>query len=109
MASSPPDPGRRGPLTRLQLALRWVWLAIGVVLLVLLLWVVVFMVRESAGGGGGAISADSARKDSARAARVEPLRYDLPDTIHGSATRIVQIRRGTGYRYSSRAESRAVT
>ncbi|HET7229534.1 MAG TPA: hypothetical protein VFJ16_05995 [Longimicrobium sp.] len=98
LSSSPP------PRSRLQLWLRWVWLGVGVLVLVLLVWAVVFMIHESAGGGGPA-GADSARSGSVRS--VEPLRYDPPERVGGSATRIVQIRRGSGYRYSSRALSSA--
>ena len=106
MPSSLPPADARPPMTRLQLALRWVWLIIGVLLLVLLLWAVVFMLRESAGGGDGAASAaDSTRGASERAKKVEPLRYGTPEAITGSATRIVLIRRGSGYTYSSRAFS----
>jgi len=90
-------------MTRLQLLLRWVWLLIGILLLGLLVAAVVFVVRESAGGGGGASAADSARAAQTRAAKVEPLRYGPPQAIAGSAARIVLIRRGSGYTYSSRA------
>jgi hypothetical protein len=107
MSTPPPRSDARAPATRLQLALRWVWLAIGVLLLALLILAVVFVVRESAGGGGGPSKADSAREASERAAKAEPLRYDPPDTIRGSATRIVQIRRGSGYTYRSTASARA--
>jgi hypothetical protein len=104
------DKGPVQPASRVQLLLRWVWLIIGVLLLVLILWAVVFVARESMGGaGGGASAADSARRDSARGKAAEPLRYDPPDTIRGSATRIVPIRRGSGYTYQSRASSRAAT
>jgi len=106
MSSPPPRPDARAPATRLQLALRWVWLVIGVLVLVLLVWAVVFMLHESTGGGGTA-AADTARADSAGAKKVEPLRYGPPQAITGSATRIVLIRRGSGYTYSSRAVASA--
>ncbi|HET7460826.1 MAG TPA: hypothetical protein VFJ82_06250 [Longimicrobium sp.] len=98
-------------MTRLQLVLRWVWLLIGVLLLGLLVAAVVFVVRESAGGGGGgaASKADSARDAQARARKAEPLRYGPPQAIAGSPARIVLIRRGSGYRYSSTALSSAST
>jgi hypothetical protein len=86
-----------------------VWLAIGILLLALLVAAVVFVAREALGGrGGGASAPDGARRDSAaRAAAAEPLRYDTPQPVRGSATRIVPIRRGSGYTYQSRASSRS--
>lgn len=108
MSTPPPRSDARVPATRLQLALRWVWLAIGVLVLVLLVWAVVFMLHESTGGGGTA-AADGTRADSARAKKGEPLRYGPPQAIAGSATRIVLIHRGSGYTYSSRALSSAAT
>lgn len=108
MSPSLPPSDARASMTRLQLALRWVWLIIGVLLLVLLLWAVVFMLHESTGGGGAPSGArDSARDASQRGRKVEPLRYGPPQAIRGSAARIVLIRRGSGYTYSSRALSSA--
>jgi hypothetical protein len=99
-------------MTRLDRVLRWVWLIIGVLLLVLLVSSLVFVASEalSGGGGGSAARADTARTDSAGRARgAEPLRYDPPSAIRGSATRIVLIRRGSGYTYRSTASSAPAT
>jgi len=94
---------------RLDRVLRWVWLVIGVLLLILLAGSLVFVASEALSGGGGSASsspADTVKADSAgRAKGAEPLRYDPPDAIRGSATRIVLIRRGSGYTYRSTASS----
>jgi hypothetical protein len=94
-------------MSRLDRVLRWVWLVIGIVLLVGLVASLVFVAGDMLGGGGGsAARADSAKTDSAGAAKgAEPLRYDPPDAVRGSATRIVLIRRGSGYTYRSTASS----
>lgn len=107
MSSSLPRPDPAEPRSRVQQLLRWVWLAVGVLVLVLLLSAVVFVAREAIGVRGGGVSVSDSAKHEARAAAAQPLRYGLPQPVRGGALRIVLIRRGSGYTYESRASARA--
>lgn len=92
--------------TRLDRVLRWVWLIIGVLLLIVIVSSLVFVASEAIGGRGGGSSAPdstSASVDADSGTAESPLRYDPPEAIHGSAARIVMIRRGSGYTYRSTA------
>ncbi|HYH81101.1 MAG TPA: hypothetical protein VEX86_14965 [Longimicrobium sp.] len=108
MTPSPPRPDAGEP-PRLQSVLRWVWLIIGLLLLVLLISAIVFVAKEAMGGrGGGASESDSARTATAeRRAAADPLRYEPPVPVAGTGTRIVLIRRGSGYGYPLGYSSRS--
>jgi hypothetical protein len=85
-----------------------VWLINGVLLLALLVFAGGFVAigALSGLGGGSPAASRTARTDSARiAAAGGPIRYDTPVPVRGSGTRIVLVRRGTGYTYSSTASA----
>jgi len=95
-------------MTRVDRVLRWVWLINGVLLLALLVFAGGFVAIGALANLGGRSPAPSsaAGRDSARAAEAGgPIRYDTPVPVRGTATRVVLIRRGTGYAYSSTASS----
>jgi hypothetical protein len=95
-------------MTRVDRVLRWVWLINGVLLLALLVFAGGFVAIGALSGLGGGSPAASrpARADSVRRAEARgPIRYDPPVPVRGAATRVVLIRRGTGYAYSSTASS----
>jgi hypothetical protein len=95
-------------MTRVDRVLRWVWLINGVLLLALLVFAGGFVAIGALAnlGGGSPTPSHKASTDSVRAAEAGgPVRYDTPVPVRGSATRIVLIRRGTGYAYSSTASS----
>ena len=95
-------------MTRLDRTLRWVWLINGVALLLLLVGgAIALLVAALPGLGGGGDSADSPSRASAAATRdsAAPLRYDPPLRVRGSDTRIVVVRRGTGYTYRNTSSS----
>lgn len=90
-------------MSRMDRVLRWVWLINGVLLLLLLVGSALFVAigALSGLGGGSAPSTVATTADSAAAEGPAPIRYDLPVSVRGSATRVVLVRRGTGYAYSS--------
>jgi hypothetical protein len=95
-------------MTRVDRVLRWVWLINGVLLLAMLVFAGGFVAIGALAnlGGGRPAAPDSSRADSTRTAEASgPIRYDTPVPVRGSATRVVLIRRGTGYAYSSTASS----
>jgi hypothetical protein len=96
-------------MTRVDRVLRWVWLINGVLLLALLVFGAGFVAIGALSGRGGGSPASSALDkgaDSVRTAEAGGLiRYDPPVPVRGRATRVVLIRRGTGYTYSSTASS----
>ncbi|MFL5540949.1 MAG: hypothetical protein ACJ8J0_18295 [Longimicrobiaceae bacterium] len=95
-------------MTRVDRVLRWVWLINGVLLLALLVFAGGFVAIGALANldGGSPAPSHKASTDSVRAAEAGgPIRYDTPMPVRGSATRIVLIRRGTGYAYSSTASS----
>lgn len=93
-------------MSRVDRVLRWVWLVNGVLLLALLVGTAVFVaVGALSGLGGSGSPIPLSAPDSAGGAGEAAIRYDLPVTVRGSDTRIVLIRRGSGYTYSSTASS----
>jgi len=95
-------------MSRVDRVLRWVWLINGVLLLALLVFSAGFVVIGALSGRGGSAPSPTAKADTAAAAdSAGPIRYDVPLPVRGSGTRIVLIRRGTGYTYSSTASSAA--
>jgi len=95
-------------MTRVDRVLRWVWLINGVLLLALLVFAGGFVAIGALSGLGGGSPAPSrpAGAGSVRRAEAEaPIRYDPPVPVRGSGTRVVLIRRGSGYAYSSTASS----
>jgi hypothetical protein len=95
-------------MTRVDRVLRWVWLINGVLLLALLVFGAGFVAIGALSGRGGGSPASPPEKsaDSTEAAAGSaPIRYDPPVPVRGRATRVVLIRRGTGYTYSSTASS----
>lgn len=79
----------------LDRALKLTWLGIGALLLVFLLAGVVMIVSQVIGNAGAASEAERVASGPAPA-REEgvALRYWLPDSIHGTATRIVRVHQG---------------
>lgn len=105
-SSLPPnDPAP--PQSRVDRVLRWVWLINGVVLLALLAFGAVFVAigALSGLGGGGPASTPAKTAADTSAAAGAPIRYDPPVPVRGSTVRVVLMRRGTGYTYSSTASS----
>jgi len=94
-------------MTRVDRVLRWVWLINGVLLLGLLVFGAGFVAigALSARGGGSPVASSVRSADSAQAEGSGTIRYDPPVPVRGRATRVVLIRRGTGYSYSSTASS----
>ena len=94
-------------MSRVDRVLRWVWLINGVLLLLILLGSAVFVAIGALSGMGGGSPAPTAvaTTDSAGSAAEAPVRYDLPVPVRGTATRVVLVRRGSGYAYSSTASS----
>lgn len=92
-------------MTRVDRVLRWVWLINGILLLLVLLGSGVFVAIGALSGlGGGSPPVARTAADSASAG-AGAIRYDLPVPVRGSATRLVLVRRGSGYTYSSTASS----
>lgn len=97
-------------MTRLDRTLRWVWLINGICLLLLLVGGgIALLVAVLSGLGGGGDSAGTPSRAAATAKRdgAAPLRYDPPLRVRGSDTRIVVVRRGTGYTYRNTSASGA--
>jgi hypothetical protein len=94
-------------MSRVDRVLRWVWLINGVLLLVLLMGSAVFVAigALSGLGGGGSPGASAKPADSTATAERAPIRYDLPVMVRGTDTRLVLVRRGSGYEYSRTASS----
>jgi hypothetical protein len=95
-------------MTRVDRVLRWVWLINGVLLLALLVFAGGFVAigaLSGLGGGSPAASRPERADSTRRAAAGGPIRYDPPVPVRGTGTRVVLIRRGTGYTYSSTASS----
>lgn len=93
-------------MSRVDRVLRWVWLINGVLLLALLVGTAVFVAIGALSGLGGSSSAISLPvADSLGGANEAAIRYDLPVAVRGSDTRIVLVRRGSGYTYSSTSSS----
>jgi hypothetical protein len=88
-----------------------VWLINGVLLLALLVFGAAFVAigALSGLGGGGPASAPAKTAADTSAAEGAPIRYDPPVPVRGSTVRVVLLRRGTGYTYSSTASSTSVT
>ncbi|HEX8904232.1 MAG TPA: hypothetical protein VF771_05280 [Longimicrobiaceae bacterium] len=93
-------------MTRIDRWLRWVWLINGVALLALLAASAVFLIAGALQnlGGGGPVEPSETHSE-AKYGGDAPLRYDPPQAIRGSETRIVVIRRGTGYTYRNTSSS----
>lgn len=99
---APPPP----PRSRVDRALRWVWLINGVVVLALLAVGAGFLAFDAISGlTASPRPADSVPKPGDAPARPQPLRYDPPAPIRGTPTRIVLVRRGTGYAYTTTASA----
>ncbi|HEX8903561.1 MAG TPA: hypothetical protein VF771_01825, partial [Longimicrobiaceae bacterium] len=92
-------------MTRIDRWLRWVWLINGVALLALLAASAVFLIAGALQNLGGGPDLPSEARSASKDGNDAPLRYDPPDAIRGSATRIVVIRRGTGYTYRNTSSS----
>jgi hypothetical protein len=93
-------------MTRVDRVLRWVWLINGVLLLALLVFGAGFVAigALSGRGGGSPASSSGEEADSPQGTEArEPIRYDPPVPVRGTGTRVVLVRRGTGYTYSSTA------
>jgi hypothetical protein len=92
--------------TRVDRVLRWVWLINGVLLLTLLLFGAGFILVGALAGRSGGTTPSTAGGDSTRAPRAsEAIRYDPPQQVRGGSSRLVLIRRGSGYSYSSTASA----
>lgn len=94
-------------MSRVDRVLRWVWVINGVLLLALLVGTAAFVAigALSGLGGSGGASTSTAVADSAGGGGEAAIRYDLPVAVRGSDTRVVLVRRGSGYTYSSTASS----
>lgn len=87
---------------------RLVWLIIGVMLLLLVVGGAGFVLVDAVSGpssGSESAAPESGAAKPARKGADEPLRYDPPVAVRGSATRLVLIRHGSGYTYTSTASS----
>jgi hypothetical protein len=77
---------------------RWVWLINGIILLgvMIVLGVAMLVGWATSGSGDRAAQSDSIdHTDTIRAPRTS-IRYDLPEPIEGTATRVVLVREGRG-------------
>jgi hypothetical protein len=95
-------------MTRVDRVLRWVWLINGVLLLALLVFGAGFVALGALSGRGGGSPAASPEQGADSLRTVEgrvPIRYDPPVPVRGAGTRVVLVRQGTGYTYSSTASS----
>lgn len=91
----------------LDRALKLTWLGIGALLLVFLLAGLVMMASQVIGNAGAASEAERVA-GSAASAREEgvAVRYWMPDSIHGTTTRIVRVHQGEARGSRSSYESR---
>ena len=89
--------------SRVDRLLRWVWLINGILLLALLvigtLFVLGAWITDLAAGDPAAAGAPQG--GSPEPERPRAVRYDAPAPIRGTATRIVLVRHGQGYRASA--------
>jgi hypothetical protein len=94
-------------MTRLDRTLRWVWLINGIALLLLLVGggIALLVAALSTLGGGDSAGSPSPASAAAKRDSTAPLRYDPPLRVRGSETRIVVVRRGTGYSYRNTSSS----
>src|SRR4051794_37064948 len=94
-------------MSRVDRVLRWVWLINGVLLLLILLGSAVFVAIGALSGMGGGSPAPPGVPGAAwgGGGGGAPIRYALPVAVRGTATRLVLVRRGSGYAYSSTASS----
>jgi len=92
-------------MTRVDRVLRWVWLINGVLLLLLLVGSLAFVAAGALSGLGAGSPGPALKTDSAHADETQRIRYDLPVPVRGSDTRVVLVRSGSGYAYSSTASS----
>jgi hypothetical protein len=95
-------------MSRVDRVLRWVWLINGVLLLALLVFGAGFVAIGALSGLGGGSPASQPSKSADSSATPDgggEIRYDPPVPVRGNGVRVVLIRRGTGYTYSSTASS----
>jgi hypothetical protein len=93
----------------LDRTVKLIWLAIGALLLLLLAVGGVMMLAQAVGNAGAGREAARVVSDTAAKVReAHPVRYGMPDSIRGTATRIVMVGDG-GSAYDSRRESYAST
>jgi hypothetical protein len=95
VGSSPPSSIGTG---RLERALRWVWLLIGLAVLALLLFSGLFLLWERFGGPAPS-SGEPASADTTLRADAAGVRYDPPLAVRGSEVRLALVRRVGGYGY----------
>lgn len=89
----------------LDRSLKLLWLVIGALLLLLLGVGGVMILSQVIGNAGAGSEAERVAGDAPPAARAaQPVRYGMPDSIRGTATRIVMVDAG-GLAYERRRES----
>ncbi|HYR07073.1 MAG TPA: hypothetical protein VEQ60_04880 [Longimicrobium sp.] len=94
----------------LDRTVKLIWLAIGALLLLLLAVGGVMMLAQAVGNAGAGREAERIVSDTAaRVSEAHPVRYGMPDSIRGTATRIVMVGDGSGTVYGGRSESSVYT
>jgi hypothetical protein len=90
----------------LDRTVKLIWLAIGALLLLLLAVGGVMMLAQAVGNAGAGSEAARVVSDTpAEPREAHPVRYGMPDSIRGTATRIVMVGNGSGTVYGGRSES----
>lgn len=84
----------------LERAVKWVWLILGGLALTGLAALAIYALTSAVDGAGETAVPAAGRQAAAPAADAPALRYDLPERIPGTGTRMVLVRRGHGARYS---------
>jgi hypothetical protein len=88
----------------LDRTVKLLWLVIGALLLLFLAIGAVMMLSQVIGNRGAGSEAARVAAAPAAAPAAQPVRYGMPDSIRGTATRIVMVNAG-GLTYESRRES----
>ena len=88
----------------LDRAARLIWLLIGILLLLFLAGGVRVLAQLFGNAGAEREAARVASETRPAAVDAHPVRYGMPDSIRGTATRIVMVGGGGGGRYESRRE-----
>jgi hypothetical protein len=90
----------------LDRTLKLLWLAIGALLLLFLAMGGVMVLAQVIGNAGAGREAARVASDAPAAAEAaQPVRYGMPDSIRGTATRIVMVSDGSQPAYGRRRES----
>jgi hypothetical protein len=94
----------------LDRTVKLIWLAIGALLLLLIAVGGVMMLAQAIGNAGAGREATRVASDTAAmVTEAHPVRYGMPDSIRGTATRIVMVGDGSGTAYGGRSESSVYT